>query len=516
MPSPENSPRTDRLLLGIAAFLTLATGVLICGSSIPLGIPKEWVWNRLPLAGDYAWNLPLLLGLAGIIATFVWQGLQRMALAGKLETATWLAGLVLLCFSWLWMTQESAPDPWRLSKGVWVLYFPGPSGYFTEAKTHAQNLPDYLAHYDQTMQQGDVLHLGTHPPGLIVGYRLLMDLTRGSPALCNLIDSTQPESFRLAFQELKRLTERDPNPVTDRDGTVLWGAYLVMQLGAAATIIPLFFLLRTLCSAEISWWTVSLWIFVPALSLFLPKSDAFFPFLSTSILCCWCLAWTKSSPFWSLLSGLITWIGLFCSLAFLPTLFLMTLWTLFQILGTPRSEILSLVKRQFGRTVLPYLCGLVLPILACWLIWKLPLWTVWRWNYLNHAGFYARYHRTYLSWLLLNPFELMIAAGPPLALVAVSAWSLRRGSALHRWGVILPCTLTWGILWLTGKNSGEAARLWIFLIPWGIWLAGESLALRHTALHARNWPRTLWGLWWLQVICCLLVTARVVGFDIPG
>jgi len=33
----------------------------------------------------------------------------------------------------------------------------------------------------------------------------------------------------------------------------------------------------------------------------------------------------------------------------------------------------------------------------------------------------------------------------------------------------------WGLLWLSGKNSGEAARLWIPLLPLLMWVMANGL-----------------------------------------
>ena len=59
----------------------------------------------------------------------------------------------------------------------------------------------------------------------------------------------------------------------------------------------------------------------------------------------------------------------------------------------------------------------------------------------------------------------------------------------------------WSILWLSGKNMGEAARLWIFLAPWPVMTAAIALSKKRflapenlsQAVRARGsrWPTGL-------------------------
>ena len=71
----------------------------------------------------------------------------------------------------------------------------------------------------------------------------------------------------------------------------------------------------------------------------------------------------------------------------------------------------------------------------------------------------------------------------------------------------------WGLLWLTGKNSGEAARLWILFLPWLVWLATirlDEIALSCTDLRRRE--RHLLAWFGTQFVVSLLTVIRVSGF----
>lgn len=140
---------------------------------------------------------------------------------------------------------------------------------------------------------------------------------------------------------------------------------------------------------------------------------------------------------------------------------------------------------------------------------------VWQWNYRNHAGFYLQYPRTYWKWLLVNPLELCLAAGLPLVLLALTSlrvvWKTPRAAAAGPFWMSL---FTWALLWLTGKNMGEAARLWIFLMPWIIWSAGPGwdsfIGPDEQGLRA---ARQRWLLVWLcQLLVALTIITRIAGF----
>ncbi len=63
--------------------------------------------------------------------------------------------------------------------------------------------------------------------------------------------------------------------------------------------------------------------------------------------------------------------------------------------------------------------------------------------------------------------------------------------------------MVWAILWLSGKNMGEAARLWIFLAPWPVMTAAKALEMD------RHCQRVAFG---LQLLVCITTVAVVDGY----
>jgi hypothetical protein len=149
--------------------------------------------------------------------------------------------------------------------------------------------------------------------------------------------------------------------------------------------------------------------------------------------------------------------------------------------------------------------------------------SVWAQNVTNHAAFYDHFTRTYWKWLLANPLEAALAAGAPLALAAVFGGV--RSRATHLFPLVAATALVWGLLWISGKNSGEAARLWLLFQPWLV--VAASLALRDQRAvgfspaerAAQSYPaaktRAAWlALLTLQAIACIATVTRVDGFEL--
>src|SRR5262249_33251032 len=107
-------------------------------SNLPLGVPGEWEWDRIPfargqwIAAVLGWLVAGLFG--GLYLAFALLGARRLEGAGRGAVAIWLSGLTLGGFAWLWAVQESPTDPvYAMGKTGWVLYYRGTEGYFDQA-----------------------------------------------------------------------------------------------------------------------------------------------------------------------------------------------------------------------------------------------------------------------------------------------------------------------------------------------------------------------------------------------
>ncbi|MCY2967715.1 MAG: hypothetical protein NT069_29480 [Planctomycetota bacterium] len=412
-------------------------------------------------------------------------GLRRIEGLSARGRCCWLLALAAAGFGWLWIAQQAAPNGHDLAKSGWVLYYPKSSGYFTEARRHHEAFPQFLGNYEQTVAAGDVLHQGTHPPGLIIAFELLLRVVENSPTLRTALAASEPEVVRTSFRELQLLSTRgdrgalagEPLSVVDR-GT-LWLAFLLVHAAAALAVFPIYGLLRRSVSPAAAWLAVAFWPTVPALALFIPKSDALFPLLSCLVLYLWLGAVDRrgiAAAFWGLLAGLVFWGGLMLSLAPLVVGFwavVATIQTRYQANAPAtgwngfRADMIRLLPAVAGLSL-----GIVVPTIWFSRATACDLLAVWLGNYHNHAGFYLQYPRTWWKWMLVNPLELTVAAGLPLACVAFAV-VIRQVRDRSYSTVVVSFGVTWGVLLLSGKNMGEAARLWLFLIPGLCWIAGE-------------------------------------------
>ncbi|MBI3863415.1 MAG: hypothetical protein HY290_16110, partial [Planctomycetia bacterium] len=286
------------------------------------------------------------------------------------------------------------------------------------------------------------------------------------------------------------------------------------------------------------------WPAVPALALFLPKSDCLFPLLAMTFVWRWLQGVPRRSRWLSALAGLVMWLSLSLSLAFLPV----GLIAVLAVLWTDDGAQPGLEGSLIGRNEPPVAVGWLRPALrrllppcasavavisamtvAVWWLARLNLILVWKLNLANHAGFYRQFSRTYWKWILLNPVEFAVAAGFPL--VALAAWSLVRNSrraGLPSRGYAGAWLLTIALLWLSGKNMGEAARLWIFLIPFLPWIAaplfeggvlpadkGGSLG-QHGSIADPPDSKAIWPVaLGLQLVSTAWLVTQVAGFHLP-
>ena len=167
-------------------FLTTMFGaVLLLASWPPLGITGEWVWPRHQLPVDALEALdrliwPLICG--SVAVAFCAVGLRRIESAGRIQQGLLVLGLTGFSFLWLHAVQQAAPSPHRELRPIWILYDKYASGYFFEATFNVTSTQEMLADYESRVAKGDVLHEGTHPPGLLLLNRGLLRLTETSPA----------------------------------------------------------------------------------------------------------------------------------------------------------------------------------------------------------------------------------------------------------------------------------------------------------------------------------------------
>jgi hypothetical protein len=519
---PPRSNRRWGLVIGSGLGVAMSAA-LIWLSNVPLGVPGEWTWDRIPFAaGDLLVRIVPALVMLPIYVGVVWAGGMRFsAEAGRIERTGWVAGLCLVSAAWLFQLAESAPAGFGTGKAAWVLYYPGPSGYFTAAKTDPRPAARFLREYADEMSRGDVLHIGTHPPGLTLAFRALIAVCESSPALRSAVRWTEPDSVSDAFADLAANTAQSRHPLQESDRAVIWLAALLVYAAALLAMVPLYSIVADEHSPLAGWFAAAMWPLVPAVVIFAPKSDVLLAFCGLCLMWSWRRAVVRSSCVDAGLAAIIGWLSLQISLAMLPVGLACVLWSVWRTAVSPVPEGLSSrhAWKQLAKLIAAGGCVFVLLSAAAWVATGWNVMEVWSWNLRNHGRFYGEYARTYWAWLLVNPVELAISAGPPVFITAVVSL-MSPGRSVRRLYEPLPGSLVvvWVLLWLSGKNMGEAARLWILLLPWLLMTAALRLAdsVQSDRALKRHDQRPVICLLLLQAMHAVVTVGGVVGFHVPG
>ncbi len=313
------------LILIVQAALVVLLAIAVGGKWIPLGIPGEWEWLRVPHAPT--WLGVVLAGLAvAAYAGMVALGMRSLlATRSPRSETTWLAGLLIAAAGIQVMIPLGAPEGYDLAKWAAVNYLPSSTGYFKIARQHAADDPwRFLAEYPQWIMSQDSLHIGTHPPGLIVVQCVLLRVMDQNPGLVDFLFAWMPSTVETAFRVF---TDSDPQPLTRAERAALYATAILTLIACAGTVVPLYMLARVALPAPAAWAASALWPLASAPNLFQPSADTAYPLLSTSALAlaCWAARFQGEStrPSFAaiastVLSGSLMAIGMVCTLAFLP------------------------------------------------------------------------------------------------------------------------------------------------------------------------------------------------------
>lgn len=435
---------------------------LITSESIPLGVMGQWVWNRVAAPPPFAFLFPSLAFL--LYLSFVLLGHRVLHTRSEGWTVLLLPLLLALggAMQALWLEVPSAGlERWPLA-----LHDRASSGYFWHAM-RIDDVPTFLANYEQWIADQDSFHVGTHPPGLFLLYRGVQTVFARRTAWADEIVRAAPPRLQ---KGLALVSPGRPLSIGDQ-ASLLTAGYLVF-LVALSTALPLYALARLGMPASSAWLAAALWPTVPAIPLFLPVADCLYPPLAV---------WTVTLVLWAgrirlalpaVLAGAVFCAGMFLSLAFLVVLPI--------AFGALLAYFAGARPMSVGRwviTIIGFGAGVALPVE--WLYYQvdLNLPVVWGINLDKHAGFYEHFPRSYRPWIAVNLLEFAIVCGPAAFLLAVG-WLARR-AAWRTPPVAAAVTLAWFAtllaLDLSGRNLGEAARLWIFLTPFSCVAAAAAL-----------------------------------------
>ncbi len=507
-------------LLITSMLLSIGSVALVSSTSIPLGIPEQWVWERLQSGPAWLWSFFIATAICALFLCAVWIG-ERFFFkspepspgptpdrSGILPVSL----LVIISFFFLLSLRSCIPGIDGLARGPWILYYPRMSGYFTQARTSQLSTTQFLSSYDETMRQGDYLHQGTHPPGLVLFYRGLLTICQ-SQIIQDILMSVEPTNVTQALDLLKeQSTLRNAQgelvlpELTPTDRAVLWLADLLTTFLCAATLWPLWGLLRISFTPQTAWRTLAFWPLIPSLALFLPKSDGIYPCLSALILYAGITIYSQTRPTGivvrAVLTGALLCLGFLLTLAFIPIAVMLAGFSAIHLrnLSSYKQHALAIAGLIAGFCMIPLFLASV---------YNTNLVEIWILNYQNHGRFYDHATRHYLPWLFVNLIEFIIAVGTTTATIAI--FGLFKHPRNNAWlnATIMASVLL--LLWISGKNMGELARLWIIFYPCTIVISGlgwQSIAKRYPSKSGSLWLTLLI----MQAIVTIFLITSVTGF----
>jgi len=518
-------------LLALFAVMVLCTVLAVLwlmSPMLPLGVPGEWGWSPLywTTAHPFAWISNLILATAGIgLVAWLSKWLSAVQVA---ESSRWrrsvVAGATMaVAMGWWLHLLGTIPAPFGLARSPFVLFYPRMTGYYMAARYSNESTRDFLRNYESMLGKLNgperYLHLGTHPPGLTLLNRGFQAVTTNTPALVRLLEATMPDQIRDANETIRGESAISKREFTREDGAALWLITLVTMLSAAACIPLIAGLLRMAGHSERSalrWG--SLWMFTPAVAVFLPKDDVLFAFPALLAGLLWLRGLALDSRWRAAAAGVVCFAGLFFSLAFLPVMLALaiaTVWMWSRESKAARLSGLTAVKNVKPRAgaMSAGLAGLLIPVFIFLAGFETNITGIWRQNFENHAEFYEHNARSYGKWLVANVGELMFAAGPAVFVLALAGFvTVRRtGLTAPRASMLGPAGLiVLAILWLSGKNMGEAARLWIAFLPWLLLCIAPNRSDDVEGHDSTGW--LWWGTAGLQAVACIAAATQIDGF----
>ena len=486
-----NYQLTDERLRRISLLLCLLVALIVpigCGllsfGILPSGVPGEWEWQKprtSATASEWLW--------AGMTISF-YLIVQRILFWIASKKRGELFAIVLL-FPIAAMVQvglqKAAPDTYGLAKWPLCTYFEGSSGYFTVAVKEAEDLPKFLTEYPEWIKKQDCLHIGTHPPGLIVEARLWLDFWQSRPELSKKYLSLLPIEFRDA---VRNAAPGKSLPVHEQ--AALISIPMSHWLLCAATVWPLYLLCKRLgYDSRIAFSTASLWPILPSVVMFQPASDITFGFFAASAIALSISAIEtiqKRHFIENCLSGLIMSFGMFLSLVFLPIGLIVAILTLLQ-----KNFILKIRFVRILCTGAGFLLGS--------LIWAVGTsanpFSIWYVNQQNHGRFYLEYPRSYGKWLVADLAELAFGIGLPLFILAVMSLIYciinKNKIEIKKIQPMLITLIILAGLALSGKSLSEVSRLWIAFFP--LILSGIGILFQKINYSYFN----TWILFWTMI-----------------
>lgn len=420
--------------------------------------PKYWRWHY-----SHDSILPYLLLTLPAAALLVWahERWRRPETSGRSTIGLLVAAQVFLMFSYISLSKEG------IRTIVSRVHDPVVTSYYVAA-LDISDLSQWISHYDKLLP-GFPLHAQVHPPGPIL-YFFLWRRALGPQA---------------AMQ---------------------WGG-IAIGLGACLSIPAIYIFTRRITGdARAGFLTAMLWTVLPGVIVMLPVFDQIYPLFTILLLHLWTRALAEGRLRYSIGFAAVLFVALLCSYGFLVLGAYFVLSAACAISFTDERR--AAWRRVLAAGGLSFL--LLLGLFAA-------LYGLAGYNHLaalrQSAALQDRFlhlvRRPYPWNVPWDAYDFFLGSGwIPGAMLGLAAtrWKSQWNSLPDGLRIFLPAAL--GCLLIVDVSAllpGEAARLWLFLQPLVVPLAGTELA-RWT----RGWRLAACG---LSLVILAVIRSRLVFFS---
>jgi methylthioxylose transferase len=108
-----------------------------------------------------------------------------------------------------------------------------------------------------------------------------------------------------AFDVLDTNLRRSGKELTTADRAVIWLVTMLTQACCVLAVVPIFLLMRQSHTRNISWRAAAFWPLLPALAIFIPKSDVLFVLPAALLTWTWLSAARRQSLLLGVVAGAI-------------------------------------------------------------------------------------------------------------------------------------------------------------------------------------------------------------------
>ena len=468
MPVSPATRKAHPWLVVTATAATLALCYLVWRRLIPLGIPGEWVWPYGPLPEPRRLIVAVLCcGCAAYLGFGVWRSMR----GGKCGAGLVLAAL--LGTGLLARVGIAALTPnWALESAQVVLSDVATS-YYGEA-VRLEDVREYVRDYPRLMRSLPY-HLQTHPPGAVLTMWLVRRATDEFPGATRGVAARLLGPLEPLATSLGQVMHRPDLTVGDVAGA-LW---VLLFLAAAGwlTSLAVYGIASRLFDEETALLAGVLCGLVPSVLVFMATIDQLVMLLGALALLCVVWAMQRGGGEALLVPGLVVGVGALVTFGILTTAgvaaLVVVLWRVWW--GPPRWW-----------AVVDLLClaaGTLLPSVAMYALMGYDPVTVFRLaTQAHHEVVTELWKRSYSHWVVGNLVDFGVMLGLPLSVLALSAarakWRGEREDTLTAPAVAVAFGVVLAALDLSGTARAEVARIWLFLTPVPVVLAGRALAVQ--------------------------------------